>query len=67
MLWILHVGGSRRQYVSGDRTCAISNGPCHLGDNFLEGYWRRRFVASSQTLSPTFHGVKLQVDCSLMI
>ena len=24
-------------------------------------------MASSHTLSPTFHGVKFQVDCSLMI
>ena len=27
----------------------------------------QRFVASSQTLSPTFHGENLQVDCSVMI
>ena len=36
-LWILHVDSSRRQYVIGDRTCVILKGPCHLGDNFLEG------------------------------
>ena len=36
-LWILHVGGSWRWYMSGDRICAISKGPCCLGDSFLEG------------------------------
>ena len=36
-LWTFHMGGSQRWYVSGDKTCEISKGPCHLGNNFLEG------------------------------
>ena len=39
-----------------DRTWKISKGPVILGANFQEGYLRQRFVASNQTLSPTFQG-----------
>ena len=65
--WTFHVGGNRRQYMIGDRTWEISNGPWRLGASFLLGYCRRRLVASSHTLSPTFHGEKVLVRHSLMI
>ena len=36
-LWILHMGGSQRWYMSGDRICAISKGPCCLGTASWKG------------------------------
>ena len=65
--WIFHVGGSRRQYKSGDRTWVISNGPRRLGESFRHGYCKRRLVVSSQTLFPIFQGVNVLKLRSLMI
>ena len=62
-----HVDGNQRWYMIGDRTWEISKGPWHLRASFLLEYCRWRFVASSHTLSPTFHGEKVLVSCSLMI
>ena len=59
--------GSWRQYTIGDRTWEILNRPWHLEASFLLGYCRQRFMASSHTLSPTFHGEKVLVSHSFMI
>ena len=65
--WIFQVEGSWRRYTSGDRTCVILNGLNCLGESFLQGYHRRRLVASNQTLFPTFHGENVRKFCSFMI
>ena len=36
-LWIFHVDGSWRWYMSGDRTWEISNGPNLLEASFQDG------------------------------
>ena len=56
---IFQVTGSFSRYDSRDRTFSIINGPSLFGENFrgLLGKWR--FVASSQTLSPSWNGLNL--------
>ena len=48
--------------MSGDSTWVILKGPNHLGESFLDGRWRQRFVVSNHTLLPTFHGVNRWED-----
>ena len=47
-------------------TCVISKGPVHLAESFLEDIWSLRFLALSQTLSPTFQDLKWEKVCSFM-
>ena len=42
----------------GDRTFVIVKGPFHLGANFGLTMEHLRFLASSQTLSPSLNGEK---------
>src|SRR5216683_6101818 len=52
---MLHWGGSRNQYTTGDITFSISKGPCRLGASFIVPYGSVRFFALSQTFCPFVH------------
>ena len=65
-LWIFHCFGSFSRKAMEDMTWVISKGPVHLGKSFLEGTWSLRFLASSQTLSPVFQGLKQEKVHSLI-
>src|SRR6266853_4882107 len=52
---MLHWGGSRNQYTTGDITFSISKGPCCLGASFIVPYGSAKFFASSQTFCPIVH------------
>ena len=54
MSWIFHCFGSFSQKAMEDMTWAISKGPVHFAESFLEGTWSLRFLVLSQTLSLTF-------------
>ena len=56
---IFQVDGSFSRYESRDKTFSIVNGPSLLGENFRGRLGKWRFVASSQTLSPSLNGVNL--------
>ena len=64
--WIFYCFGSFSQKAMEDMTWVISKGPVHLAESFLEGTWSLRFLASSQTLSPTFHDLKQEKVHSLI-
>ena len=57
-LWIFHCFGSFNWKAMEDTTWVISKGPVHFAKSFLKGTWSLRFLLSSQTLSPTFQGLK---------
>ena len=48
--------------MSGDSTWVISKGPNRLGESFLDGRWRQRFVVSNHTVLLTFHGMNCRED-----
>ena len=58
MLWIFHCCGSFSWKATEDMTWVILKELVHLAESFLEGTWSLRFLASSQTLSLTFQGLK---------
>ena len=58
MSWIFHCFGSFSWKATENMTCVILKGPVHLAKSFLKGTWSLRFLASSQTLSLTFQGLK---------
>ena len=47
-------------------TWVILKGPIHFVDSFLKGTWSLRFLVLSQTLSPTFQGLKHEKVCSFI-
>ena len=49
-----------------DMTWMISKGPVHFAKSFVEGTWSLRFLVLSQTLSPTFQGLKCEKVCSFI-
>ena len=66
MLWIFHCFSSFSRKATEDTTWMILKGPVCFAESFLEGTWSLRFLALSQTLSPTFQGVKYEKVHSFM-
>ena len=66
MSWILHCCGSFSWKAMEDMTLVISKGLVHFAKSFLKGTWSLRFLVSSQTLSPTFQGLKCKKVYSFM-
>ena len=66
ILWIFYCFGSFSQKAMEDMTWVISKGLVCFAKSFLEGTWSLRFLVLSQTLSPTFQGLKQEKVCSFM-
>src|SRR5216683_8236213 len=65
---MLHWGGSRNQYTTGDITFSISKGPCRLGASFIVPYGSVRFFTSSQTFCPFVHlGGPRECFCAVLL
>ena len=66
MSWIFHCFDSFSWKAREGTTWMIWKGPVHFDESFLEGTWSLRFLILSQTLSPTFQGLKHKKVCFFM-